>query len=291
MEARIAQLEQQLKGLTLGGKTKDLSLASSIKEWSGHSKAKPVTEFLTQIEQCARVSGWSENDLVNILKAKLTGEALQFVNGRDQLTDEHVTYEILKTALVDRFSEKLPARYHYNLLHEATQGKDESPSQFLDRVRLLSSKTIRKGTNPTEQRILKEEAEFRLLTSFIYGMRGEAGRELRYRNPETLDQALNIATIVYNAKKLEHQPKNYETLTVKVGDKKSTNQKGSRFTWRQDRQPQRSPVGRPHRQESRSRDWVRIPVKCYSCGRQGHIARFCDKKEQRVDKGQQSSPN
>jgi hypothetical protein len=291
MEVRIAQLEQQLRDLRIGGRTKDLTLAASIKEWSGNSKAKSVTEFLAQIEQCARVSGWNENDLVNILKAKLTGEALQFLNGRDQLTDENVTYEILKTALVDRFSEKLPARYHYNLLHEATQERDETPSQFLDKCRSLSSKTIRRGNNPVEQRILKEEAEFRLLTSFIYGMRGEAGRELRYRNPETLEQALNIATVVYNAKKLEHQHKNHETLAVKVEDKSSTPQRGPRSTWRRDRQPQRPPARRPRRQGNRNRDWVQTPVKCYACGRQGHIARFCDKREERVDRGQQKSPN
>jgi hypothetical protein len=267
MEARIAQLEQQLRELRIGGRKKDLSLAASIKEWSGNSKEKSVTEFLTQIEQCASVSEWSENDLVNILKAKLKGEALQFLNGRDQLTDENVTYEILKTALVDRFSQKLPARYNYNLLHEATQGKAESPSQSLDRSRSLSSKTIRRGNNPVEQRILKEEAEFRLLTSFIYGMRGEAGRELRYRNPETLDQALNIAIVVYNAKKLEHQHRNHETLAVIVEDKKSTNQRCPRSTWHRGKQHQRPPATRSPRQENNNRDWVQIPVKCYSCGR------------------------
>jgi hypothetical protein len=114
-----------------------------------------------------------------------------------------VKYDVLKAALVDRFSEKLPASYHYNILHEATQGKDESPIQFLDRCRALSAKTVRKSAKSTEQRVLREEADFRLLTSFIYGMRGEAGRELRFRNPETIEEALSIATVVYNAKKLE----------------------------------------------------------------------------------------
>jgi hypothetical protein len=137
MEARIAQLEQQLKGLTIGVKTKEISLAASIKEWSGQSNTKPVTEFLTQIEQCACVSNWDEEDIVNILKAKLTGNARQFVNCRDQLTNRKVRYEVLKAALVYRFSEKLPARYHYILLHEAAQGKEESPIQFLDSCRAL----------------------------------------------------------------------------------------------------------------------------------------------------------
>ncbi|PNF21981.1 hypothetical protein B7P43_G17812, partial [Cryptotermes secundus] len=106
-------------------------------------------------------------------------------------------YEVLKAALVDRFTEKLLARYHYNLIHEAKQEKEESPIQFLNRCRGLSVKTVRKSADPTEQRILKEEADFRLLTSFIYGMRGEAGRELRIRNSETLEQGLNMATVVY----------------------------------------------------------------------------------------------
>jgi hypothetical protein len=200
------------------------------------------------------------------LKAKLTGEALLFVNGRDQLTDENVTYEILKAALVERFSEKLPARYHYNLLHEATQSKDEMPSQFLDRCRLLSSKTIRKGNNPVEQRILKEGAEFRLLTSFIYGMKGEAGRELRYRNPETLDQALNIATVVYNAKKLE-QHRNHETLAVQIDGKEYTNQRCHKSTWHRGRQQQKPAARQPPRQGTKNRDLVQTPVKCYACGR------------------------
>jgi hypothetical protein len=99
-----------LKGLTIGVKTKDLSLAASIREWSGQAQAKPATE-LTQIEHYAHVSNWNEDDIVNILKAKLTGEAWQFVNIREQLTDEKVRYEVLKAALVDHFSEKLPARY------------------------------------------------------------------------------------------------------------------------------------------------------------------------------------
>lgn len=106
-----------------------------------------------------------------------------FINGRDHLAGENVRYEELKAALVGRFSEKLPARYHYNQLHEAAQRREETPIQFLDRCRALSQKTVRKSADPTEQRILREEAETRLLTSFVYGLRGETGRELS-RVPE-----------------------------------------------------------------------------------------------------------
>lgn len=292
MEARLQQLEQQLRGLTIGVKTKDLSLAASIKEWNGHAKARPVTEFLTQIEQCARISNWESKDVVNIVKAKLSGEALQFVNGREQLTDENVTYEILKKALVDRFTEKLPARYYYNLLHNATQDKDESPLQFLDRCRVLSTKTMRVSDNPLEQRILREEAEFRLLTSFIHGMRGDPGKELRYRNPSTIDEALNIATVVYNANKIEPRPRNHEAFTVKVEPRSNTvNQRRDRPRWQPDRQYQKSPARQERRWDSRSKDRIQNPVACFSCGQQGHIAKYCDKREQRDVTRQRHHPN
>jgi hypothetical protein len=143
------------------------------------------------------------------------------------------------------------------LLHEAAQGKEELAIQFLDRCRALSLKTIRNSADPTEQRILREEADFRLLTSFIYGMRGEAGRELRICNTETIDQALSIATVVYNAKKIESRYRNYDTLAVKTGENNITYPKGFGPSWRQDSQPQGSPVRRPQGRRNRSRERVR----------------------------------
>ncbi|PNF21999.1 hypothetical protein B7P43_G17692 [Cryptotermes secundus] len=289
MEARIAQLEQLLKGLTIGVKTKDLSLATSIREWNGQSHAKSVTEFLAQVEQCARVLNWSEEDVVNM--AKLTREASQFVNSIDQLTNENVRYEVLKAAIVDGFTYKLLLRYNYNLLHEATQEKEESPIQFLDRCLTLSTKTVRKGADPPEQCILKEEAEFRLLTSFIYGMRGEAGRELRIRNPETLDQALNMATVVYNAKRTEPHHKDNDTLTVKTERKSFTSPKGYRSPWNQRSQPQGSPVRRSKERRDTNRDSVRPLVKCFSCGRLCHIARDFEARQRPTTQREQSSAN
>jgi hypothetical protein len=44
MEARIAELEEQLRNLSIG-RVKDLSLTSNIKEWSGSKSGKSVREF------------------------------------------------------------------------------------------------------------------------------------------------------------------------------------------------------------------------------------------------------
>jgi hypothetical protein len=57
-----------------------------------------------------RLNNWSDSDIVIIVKSKLTREAFQFLNGRDNWIQENVMYEILRAALIERFSDKLPAR-------------------------------------------------------------------------------------------------------------------------------------------------------------------------------------
>jgi hypothetical protein len=120
MEAKLVFLEHQLKSLITGVKVKDLSLAASLRGWNGGSKPKLVTEFLTQTEQSAKAS-FSSDDIMSIVKAKLTGEVLQFVNG----TEPNISHEILKSILLERFSDKLPAVYNcdndYNNNYYSTQ--------------------------------------------------------------------------------------------------------------------------------------------------------------------------
>jgi hypothetical protein len=71
----------------------------------------------------------------------------------------------------------------------------ESPSETL--VNLYQ--TTRRY-NPENSHL---QGNFRLLTTFINGMQRVVGRELRFRMPRTLDEALQIANTVYNAVKLE----------------------------------------------------------------------------------------
>ena len=291
MEARIAELNERLRGLTIGVKTKDLSLAVSIKEWSGQASGRPVTEFLAQIEQCARLSNWSREDLVNIVRVKVTGEARAFINSRDHLAGEDARYEELKAALVDRFSEKLPARYHYNQLHEAAQGWDESPIQFLYRCRTMSHKTVRKSADPVEQRILREEAEARLLTSFVYGLRGEPGHELRIRNPETIEQALAMATVIYNANKMEVRHKEHATFAVQRNGRYSVDAQRNRPPGRRSWPPRGTPARYPQGGTSRDRERFRTPLICYECEQPGQIARNCEARRKPTIRRERNSPN
>ena len=203
-------LEELMQNLSLG-RSKNLSLVASIKEYGGpKTSKKSIQEFFDQIEQYGQISNWAEHDVVAIAASKLTDEAALFIKGLDQSERQNLTYERLKELLTRRFSDRLPLLYHYTLLHEARQEKTETPAQFLDRLRTISAKTIRKGSNHAECAILAE-GRYSLLSAFIHECAGPAGRELRFRMPENLEQALNIAITVYNALKLEGDLKGEKT--------------------------------------------------------------------------------
>ena len=86
-----------------------------------------------------KVSGWTNEDKALIVKAKLLGLALQFLSGRGELVRDGCSYENMKQALVDRFSDKLLDQYCYTRLQDVAQGRGESAEEFGDRCRKLSA--------------------------------------------------------------------------------------------------------------------------------------------------------
>jgi predicted mannosyl-3-phosphoglycerate phosphatase (HAD superfamily) len=132
MEPRIQEMQAEIERLKIEISTprdspvhvtamKDVTLVAGIKDWTGYSKGRSVFEFFTQIDTYAKVSNWSEDEKASIAKAKLQGIALQFVQGRETLSNDARTYAVLREQLIERFSEKMPAQYHYTKLQDATQ--------------------------------------------------------------------------------------------------------------------------------------------------------------------------
>jgi hypothetical protein len=174
---------------------------TEIPVWTGETKGKTVNEFFAQIESLAKVSGWTSEDKALIVKAKLQGLALQFLNGRAELGQDSCSYDNIKQALLDRFSDKLPDQYYYTRLQDAAQERDESAEEFGDRCRKLCQRTIRKVQDEQVQRIVNEEAERRLLAAYIHGLRGVVGQQVQYQMPVTMDQAVKLAVTVENAER------------------------------------------------------------------------------------------
>ena len=215
LQAQMEELRDRMDNLRIGdgprGQSKDVSLVAGIKEWTGESQGKPVHDFLTQIETLAKVSGWTSQDKALIVKAKLQGLALQYLHGREDLGRDGCPYEVLRSALLERFSDKLPDQYYYTSLQEAIQGKTEGAEEFGDRCRKMCQKTIRRVNDEETQRVINEEAERRLLAAYIHGLRGVVGQQVRYQMPDNMDRAVKLAVTIENVEKhrrLREGPRN-----------------------------------------------------------------------------------
>ena len=89
-------------------------------------------------------------------------------------------------------------------LQTGIQGRNESPQEFPDRCRELSQKIVCKVDDPVVQHIHKENADRMLLASFVSGLTGISGTQLRYQNLPTIEKALIIALTVQEAEKEEN---------------------------------------------------------------------------------------
>lgn len=317
LQAQMEELQDQLETLRIGdssrGQTKDVSLVAGIKEWTGESKGRPVHEFLTQIENLAKVSGWTSQDMALIVKAKIQGLALQYLHGREDLGTDGCPYEVLKSALVERFSDKLPDQYYYTSLQEAIQNKEEGAEEFGDRCRKMCQRTIRRVNDEETQRIINEEAERRLLAAYIHGLKGVVGQQVRYQMPTTMDQAVKVAVTVENVEKHRRLREGPRNIFVARQDTKCfrcakpghyardcrpapdpalpgwRTRSGPRGSWRSG--PSRTqrgtrggrPGGGPRRRGNRrparprvSYDEARpVEIQCYNCHGFGHVRRDC----------------
>ena len=114
----------------LNREMKEVSFVTWIQEWMSGAKGKAVHNYLSQIETLSKVNGWMDE---GFMTAILQGLALEFLSGQELVRDG-CSYENLKRALVDRFSDKLPDQYYYTRSQHAAQGRDESAEEFGDQV-------------------------------------------------------------------------------------------------------------------------------------------------------------
>ena len=81
--------------------------------------------------------------------------------------------------------------------------KGESTQEFTDRCSGLAQKILCKTDYPLAQRIRRENAERVLLGSFVSGLVGTRGTQVRYANFQYLSEELRKATSVQAAEKQE----------------------------------------------------------------------------------------
>ena len=186
-KAEITRLRERL---SIGTPTvhKDLSLISLVPKWSGSDSAVSLEEFVESIESAARIGRWDSADCMQIAALKLSDSARTFYSTCLELHTEEATWEKFKKAFRDRFKDVRTDQYHFMKLQTARQAKNEGPQEFADRCRALAQKVMCKDSDPVAQRIHRENAERMLLASFVAGLSGEVGRQVKFRTRRTYDK-------------------------------------------------------------------------------------------------------
>jgi len=80
----------------------------------------------------------------------------------------------------------------------------------------LALKTVPQGDNPELHKFHFQQAERMLLFTFIAGLIGNAGQQMRIKLPQLLDVALQIAVTVFEAEALEKRNETFYADSEKV---------------------------------------------------------------------------
>jgi len=180
-------------------------------------------------------------------------------------------------------------------LQTARQRKNESPREFADRCKGLAQKVMRKVDDPVAQRIHRENADRMLLSSFVAGLGGEIGKQVRYASPRDIEQAMSIAITVQEA---ANQEKFNETFYTRFDDSVRLLSQSPSRPRREDSRSRRSadtqavnhlhdqryrtPRGTNKPSNSRNRnEQTKEAIRCFNCEEFGHFARDCPTKFKR----------
>lgn len=259
---------------------KDMSLVSLIPKWSGTEKATPLHEFFEAIEGIAKVGNWSETDKIQVAVLKLSETAKLFYNTALELHDKEVTWSKFKELFFKRFKDVRSDQFHYMELQTARQRKGETIQEFADRCRSLAHRTVLKVNDPVHQKFHYEQAERLPLNSFIAGLFGTPGTQVRYARPSSLEEALQIAISVDQA---ERQERRNNSFYVRYGTDSSQNgarKKTPRKSWENRMQ---AGTDRSQKESSFNSSTTRNAqlgrsYRCYQCGGEGHMIRECPRK-------------
>jgi len=114
-----------------------------------------------------------------------------------------------------RFCEVRSDQYHFTRLQTARQAKNDGLLEFADRCKGLAQKVMSKVNEPRAQQIHRENADRMCLASFVAGLSGVVGRQLRYAHSRTLQEAFNLVLAVDKA---ERQERRNETFYTRSGE-------------------------------------------------------------------------
>ena len=161
----------------------------------------------------------------------------------------------------------------------ARQGKNESPQEFADRCRALAQRITCQSDDPVAQGVHRENAERVLLASYVAGLIGVPGRQVRYASPVLAVEAIRIAVSVQEAERQEkfnssfyarHDSRTYsdsDTSRHAVATRTASQAEGQRKEVPKSANMERGSSNRNAQ--------TKAAIRCYECEGTGNFAREC----------------
>lgn len=267
---------------------KDLSLITLVPKWGGTEHAIPLAEFFESIEGTANIGNWTEADQIQICVLRLTDNARDFYRATPELKDPAITWAAFKEHFLKRFRDVRTDQYHFTQLQQARQRKNESPSEFLDRCKILARRTVPCVTDAAMRRAYSQQADRMLLAAYTAGLTGQAGREVRLRAPATADEAVRIAITVEQAELQERRNGSFYTdAEADISPSGRVQNRTARHGKEENSIGQSNPTRHVRTRNANSQRPTQkaqsdAPVKCYECSGYGHFARDCANRKQRA---------
>jgi hypothetical protein len=196
--------------------TKDLSLLGLLPKWPGTDKAVSVKDYFDTVESTARIGNWSDPDKIRITVLTLTDVAKAFYCTSVELQSADIPWETFKTRFMHRFRDVRSPQFHYLQLQSARQRRDETPQDFADRICALALKTVPRVDDPQLQKFHYDQANRMILSTFISGLTGNPGQQVRFKMPKSVEGAVQIAVTVYEAEKQERRNQAFFSNLIRI---------------------------------------------------------------------------